>query len=585
MIKDSYLLPKPETQNPKPQTLNTKHQTPNPNPLPFILFNFVTLNPEKIILLLQQTKTTMPISQKICTLIGIAIIATAFNANAQNSCRAEGEASLEGLTHSGKLAPLWHTALQEGRWNNRDENQMLATAKARLQWLAPAKWLLSGKAEIDHLRGADETYLHTGYLKINKGAFVFSAGKHMFSPVFTQSNSGSGSYLFAPNYRPVPRITLQMPDYRPVPYTQERLETRGGISQAWLSNHKAGGEVLLHEKYAYLRWNGGKWKPYTGLNHSVLFGGPGIPVDFWPTFTGTGSEKIGGGEATNAAGAHMGLYDFGTYLNTKQGIFHIYYQIPFSDGSGMLFWHNNTDHILGIDWKPSNLKWLNNLTVEWLQTTYQSGNGMPDPGIPGEMSDNGHFIHYRKLSADDMFELSGIHKENWTEEEKIEVLEKEVNHDNDFGGRDGYMNNGMYPTGWAHEGYIMGNPLNLTQQQLLAAHPEMDFSSGVNIKNDRFKAIHLGATGSITSSLFWKTKITYSRNFGTYFEQYPGRYTWNEKEDYWFKGGRNQWYTMIETRWIPPALKNLTLSLGVSADRGEIFNATGAKVGVVYNLN
>ncbi len=504
----------------------------------------------------------------------------------QDSVRISGNASVDALVHNGNLPPLWQTALQEGRWDNTGNNQLLSTAAATMDWQMTDDFSLVGLAEIDHSTGLEKTYLHSGWLGARWKTLSLKGGKHAFAPIFLEPNMGSGSYLFGYNHRPFTRITLELKDYTAVPLTHGRVEVRGGISQGWLTDQPVRGDVLLHEKYGYIRWNGGKWKPYAGLNHSAQFGGEmngeDIPVDFWATFRSGGSSRIGGGEETNAAGGHMGLFDFGTYFDSdKYGAFHLYYQVPFSDGSGMNFWHENTDLVLGIDWKPEKTEWLSRVTLEWIKTTYQSGNGMPDPIVDGALIFPDQVEDYNAFVRE---HFGREYDEPLSIEEFKDILKEEVNQGNDFAGRDGYMNNGMYPDSWTRRGHVMGSPLNLTRQQLHAAHPEMSFANSVNIKNDRFKGLHLGLKGEMPPRLQWEARLTYTKNYGTYYEQYPGRYTWNETENYWFKGGRDQWYTGFRFDWHPRFAKNLTMNAGVAFDRGDIFDSTGFKLGVKYHL-
>lgn len=506
-------------------------------------------------------------------------------AKGQNGVDVTGQGSAQSLLHTGNLPPLWSVALQEGRWNNLAGSQSLITAEAGIGWKSSSAFEVSGNVAIDYATGLKKAFLHKGWAQLKYKSWSLKAGKHTFNPIFTEPNMGTGSYLYGNNYRPVPRITFQLLEYTEIPFTGGFAEVRGGISQAWLTDQPLSGDVLLHEKYGYLRIDIGKWKPYAGLNHSTLFGGQKtngveIPVDFWPTFFGKGSDKIGGGEATNAAGAHMGLYDFGTHVDLSEGHLNFYYQIPFSDGSGMLFWQGNSDHVLGLDWHRGEASWLENLTFEWIQTTYQSGNGTPDPylnGIifPKQVEDKNAFVS-ENFGIEPDHELSL--------DEFKDILEDELNQGNDFGGRDGYMNNGLYPGGWSREGYIMGSPLNLTRAQLLEARPQMTFNHGVWIKNDRFTALHLGTKGRLKEELSWQMKLTWSRNFGTYFEQYPGRYTWNEDEDYWFKGGRNQWYSMAGISWMPKKVRGLSVRTDLFYDGGEIYRSFGFKTAVVYQV-
>jgi hypothetical protein len=500
-----------------------------------------------------------------------------------------GNISFQGLIYNGDLAPLWHTARQEGRWNNLAGNQLIGTALTKLQWQPVNQLSVHALAEVDNASGFYNNYLHSGWVGITFKSLSLKGGKHLFDPIFTKAYSGSGSYLFGTNYRPVSRITLEIPHYVSVPFTHDRVQVRGGMSQGWLPDQPLSGDVLLHEKYAYLRWNGRKLKSYAGLNHSSLFGGERngneIPVDFLATFFAEGSEKIGEGEASNAAGAHMGLYDFGIVHKSNFGEFHFYYQIPFSDGSGMRFWKRNRDQIVGMNWIPRNNSWLNNLTVEWLNTSYQSGNGMPDAGA---LIDDKFVSLKTILRKDDISEFMsqyfGIERSDWGDNEIFQVLKEDVNHGNKFGGRDGYMNNGTYPVGWSWHHYVMGNPFNITKYQLLAVAADREFQYPVFIKNDRFKGLHLGGGGAISSVLHWKMMVSFTRNYGTYFEQYKGRYTWTETEDYWFKGGRDQWYTMLELNWRPAKLPHYHFFGGLAYDYGDLFESAGLKIGVNYRL-
>jgi hypothetical protein len=505
---------------------------------------------------------------------------------------------LSTLNSGGDGVPLWLQSLQEGRWNQKDGSQSLASFSPRYSYKPNDNWQLLATGEIDYNRSVDNLRLHSAAINITYKFLKLSIGRHTFAPIFDHSNNSSGSYLYGNNARPLDRITAGIPQYTSLWGRLKHLEIRGGISHARLDDnfenwsHRS---VLLHEKYFYLRFNAGHIKPYAGLNHSALLGGyrsdgTKIPIDYWKSFFAKSSDKIGGGDATNAAGAHMGLYDFGLYLTNKAGSFHVYYQAPFADRSGMKLFVRNIDQIAGISWFPSNGHFLNNLTIEWSSTSNQSGNGMPDALITFDNGDTEMIVDYQLDSQtfreELMTKLGVENPETYTKEMVSEYLKDNYNHGNEFGGRDGYMNNGTYPAGWTNAGYIMGSPLNLTQYQL--SHVENTTADGdvgdMLIINDRYKAIHIGANGALNDRFSWHIKITFSRNYGSYYQEYPGRYTWVQTLNYFFKGGVNQTYTQLGFLWQPKNIKNLTLSADTGCDYGGILKNYGARIGLHLNF-
>lgn len=527
----------------------------------------------------------------------IVILVTLLVANgiaSQNKVQVGTQFGIESFVTSGDQAPLWLVSRQQGRWNLVDKNQIISYASIKATHSAGKYWKFSTEAELDYSEGNKLFYLHTGNVRASWKYFSLTVGRHLFSPIFDGNYCGNGSFLFGNNSRPLSRITIGIPVYTSLPFTNNRLEVRSEISHGRLDdgdgfyNHN---KVLLHEKYAYVRWNGGKWLPYMGLNHSVLMGGydsngSKVPIDYWPSFFAKSSQKIGGGDATNAAGAHMGLYDFGFYRKLTKGELRVYYQIPFSDRSGMLFWNRNLDQIVGFNLIYEGKKWLENMTVEWISTSHQSGNGTPDAIRYVEQEDGSLKWEWytgaaiRNLDLDQfMAEMGETRATPYSYEEVTRYLEDHFNNGNPFGGRDGYLNNGTYTAGWTNYGMIMGSPLNLIREQVALNNPKLGVYTLNNIVNDRVKALHVGGKGSITDCLSWNGMLTYSVNYGSYFNQYPGRYTWDETENYYFKGGLKQVYSMVGVSWHPQKIEKLEVSGNFSFDSGEIFNSIGLKVG------
>ena len=497
---------------------------------------------------------------------------------------------LEAFVAGGDQAPFWFMANQGGRWNPIDKNQLISYGAVTLNSNAGKTWRFRAGLELDYSSGDDLVYLHTGFVRADWKALSLSVGRHRFSPIFNSNYSGSGSYLFGDNFRPVDRITFGIPAYTKLPILKGRLEVKGEVSHGRLDdgggfyNHKS---VLLHEKYAYLRYDGNRWKPYAGLNHSVLMGGyrsngEKIPIDYWPSVFGQKSQKIGSGDATNAGGGHMGLYDFGLFVETRKARMQFFYQLPFTDTSGLLFWKRNKDQMAGVNIEFKDNRWIRNLTVEWFNTSYQSGNGTPD-AYAVFTDGTWKLLPNSVIRASDLDQLMANMGQTrdtpYTYDEVVDYLRNTFNNGHEFGGRDAYMINGTYPANWTHFGMIMGNPLNLTRSQVAVNNPVLGSYTGNYVVNERLKAIHIGGNGTITENLQWFMKLTYSLNFGSYFNQYPGRYTWNETVDYYFKGGLNQAYTLAGLNWNPCKLHQLSFNASLSADCGEMYKSFGIKLG------
>lgn len=496
----------------------------------------------------------------------------------------------EGFVSDGDQAPMWMVSNQNGRWGNVEPNQLLTFAKVYMGKELGANFNIESEAEIDYSSGLESVFLHTGYLKASWKGLSFQFGRHTFSPIFEPDYAGVGAYLFGNNYRPMTRITFGLSQFKKLPVLKGRLEIRGEISHGRLDdgngfyNHN---HTLLHEKYAYIRWDGNKWLPYAGLNHSVFMGGYNsygdkIPIDYWRSIFAKSSEKIGGGDATNAGGAHMGLYDFGLYRKFPNATARFYYQIPFADKSGMFFWKRNIDQIVGVNVLLKNKKWIQNLTVEWINTAHQTGNGIPD--ALAVYPDGSHEVLPRSVllerDLNELMEKLGQGRiQPYTLPEVMAYLQKEFNKGREYGGRDGYLNNGVYPVGWTYYGMVMGSPLNLTRVQIGVNSPNLGIYTNNFIVNDRVKAIHVGGNGVLNENWQWRGKFTYSVNYGSYYNQYPGRYTWVETEDYYFSGGLKQFYGLIGISWYPLKINGLELISDFAFDAGEMFNSFGLRVG------
>ncbi|MCY1719100.1 hypothetical protein OU798_02015 [Prolixibacteraceae bacterium Z1-6] len=446
----------------------------------------------------------------------------------------------------------------------------------------------------------DESFLHQAYLRGKAFQVIdFSIGKEAFTPVSYNDRLTMGGFLINSNARPIPKVTLGIYDYLPLPFLNNKVEIRGGITHGWLNdNRTVGGQgnsadnTLLHEKWAYARLGKAKIQPYAGLVHSSIYGGTRpdgtkIPIDFWPTFFAKGSEKIGGGEANNAAGAHEGFWDFGVYAKTNWGNLQLYWQKPFNDGSGMcLNKMNNRDFKIGGILQIKESKLVKNISLEVLRTDYQSGSGIPDPLFPAGHPKEGQMLNLREVKDYDAFMLENFNltTSGWSRDDVVHYFQQEFNNGQKYGGRDDYNNNGTYYNGWAYHGQSFGLPLYHSQAQLERYAPEWQSNTKVFFKNTRIRAFHIGIDGDLGKGFSYLLKSTYSKNYGSYSEQYTRRYSSVEKDDYLFKGAKNQVYSNLELNYQCKKLQNLNLKSSFSFDRGELYNSCGITLGVRYNF-
>jgi hypothetical protein len=505
------------------------------------------------------------------------------------------KATSYALQATNEIKPMWIHANEWGVFDLYEKTDALIHLQGDYLIVDNKNFKLEGGLGGVLGTGSDNAFLHEAYLK-GKAWFVdFSIGKEAFSPVVYNDRLSSGLFLMNSNARPVPRVNMGIYNYLPIGFTNAWIAIKGGISQGYLDDDRGNKwnsteNLLLHEKFAYIRFGNKAFKPYAGLLHSALFGGKRpngtkIKVDFWPTFKGSGSSKLGGGEETNAAGAHMGLWDFGFNWQTNMGNVHFYWQKPFADGSGMRLNNGkNKDHIIGVLIKPKEISWLTGFSMELIKTDEQSGAGLPDPLYPAD-SDKEGIIWLNEIDDYDAFMMDTFGEETngWGKEDLITYLEDNYNEGNHYGGRDDFMNNGTYYAGWTYHGAMMGTPLFHTATTVRKYADPWNETDQVYIYNNRVKGFHVGAEGHLASQLAYRLKVTYTENKGTYGEQYHGRYSWDEKENYFFKESKTQLYTMTEINWKVKKIAGLQLNLMFAYDFGDLYHSFGTRLGVSYS--
>ncbi len=422
----------------------------------------------------------------------------------------------------------------------------------------------------------------------------FSLGKHAYSPLSYNDTIMVGGFMRNSNARPFPRAQIGIFNYYPLYIINDFISIKGGLSHGILNDNRtaegrsnSADNVHVHEKWTYLKFNFLKVQPYIGLYHGALLGGKRpngskIPIDYWATFFAQGSNKIGGGEATNAAGGHDGFWDFGFYFNNNFAKLHVYMQKPYSDGSGLILYNRtNHDYKIGVLIGLKDLKLISSISFEIFKTNYQSGCGLPDPIYPTGHPKAGQYFILNEVDDFDAFMLDvfGLSQEGGFTRQEVRDFLKIQNHNKGYSGRDDYNNNGMYFNGWTYFNQTMGFPLYHTVWQVKSYAPNWQPNGYLAFINNRVKGFHIGFDGFFRNQFYYLFKTTYTINLGAYSEKYINRYSWTEDEDFFYKGGKKQVYSNLKLSY-----SNRTnfykVDTSISYDFGELYHSLGIMLGL-----
>ncbi len=505
---------------------------------------------------------------------------------------------------SDQIKPLWNYSNSWGLVDPSGQADIYVKANGEVIFLNKENLVIESGLGVVVPSYNQNSIIHELYLSGSVYFIDYVLGKKAYSPLDHYDDLGTGSYLMSSNARPIPRISLGIFDYKTVPFSKGWLQVKGMISQGFLNEdpeYGRVGKVLLHEKYAFLRINKFFIKPYAGLVHSALFGGEysdgsKIPVDFWATFCAKGSELLGGGELTNAAGAHEGFWDFGIDANTVVGKMHLGLNKPFTDRNGYALnkaFRLNHDFILLFDWEPVNFKFIDRIVLEFFKTDHQSGEGIPDPlfpeGFAKDPSRVGQMIFPWLIDDWDSFmaeSFVGIPtpEGGWNEELFNQYWITNFNHGHYYGGRGDNFNNSMYYRGYSYMGQSLGTPLFHTKSMVMQYAPGWQPNNYGFFINNRVRAFNVGIQGPINEQWKYSMKFTCSLNNGSWAEKYYGRYSWILAPDYFFEKTKQQFYSHIEVFGINVFKTGLDFKGAVGFDFGELYRSFGLNIGINYKF-
>lgn len=405
------------------------------------------------------------------------------NAMAQKERKLDPFVEYGATVHTGDNTPLWQVSNLQGLASLDNSTYIRGGVFYHDQW---GKWKVNGGLDLvaaaGFNSGIQQAYADFRY----KWLGIFAGSKEMTAPLIN-SRLSSGELTWSGNSKPIPQIMIGIPEYL---YLLPRLAIKGEISYGWFTdsnwmeahtNLAAGGwytkNIKYHHKEGFVRIGvpGGKWQLDFGMTLDTQFGGQMVTAsgvtdlgnslkDYFRIFIpGSAGEDKPVNDALFYQGNFVGTEQIrGTYRGKEVAV-SLYLDNYFEDFSAMGK-QNGWDGLWGLELKFKRFRPINNIVLEYLQTTNQSGplHGLHEP------------------------EEGPVHK---------------------TGGSDNYYNNSLYP-GWAHWGMANGNPL--------LRSPIYNENGTLSFKYNRVKAVHLGWSGEISDEWEYMAKLTMNRTWGTH---------------------------------------------------------------------
>jgi len=444
-----------------------------------------------------------------------------------------------GVVSSAASTPFWLRTNQEGmvRWEGAQTigrfqaygGQSLFDSDLRFSYGAD----LVGRAFQDNT-----LYFNQIYGSLTYGPLFLTAGRKTRTIGETHETLTSGSMGVSRNATPIPRIQAGFSEYVTVPFTFDFMEIKGHIAHGWLDRARYVESPWLHEKSGYARFghNHSRFSVYGGLVHFGLWGGTSpdhgeLPTgmrNFWRMFFVTGAdaeadENVPPGWEVYMFGDSKGIWDFGATYEQDNFSVILYRHIPIENKGGLKF-QSPQDGLWGIALqREERNKFINNVVYEFIYTKWQNGSDGPGSRASG---------------------LSG-----W------------VN----------YYNNTVYRSGWTYHMQTIGSPL-------LTPHRGNIGEETFRIDNNRVVGHHIGLSGRLTEQVYYRSIITYTRNYGTYWDR-------ERSDNFRFEGGSEQYSALVEFEAVNLIHPGITLSTSLGMDIGELYqNSIGIIFGLKYRL-
>jgi len=391
--------------------------------------------------------------------------------------------SLDTYLSSGNDLPFWLTSNKNGVFSMQNSNYQLLQAGFSKKLLPDSvnKWSYTWGANLVYGYGGKSDFQANQYwLGLRHKWFIIKAGAQADPILYEGLSSTNGNLDRSNNARPLPGISFSTDNYIPFLFWQNWLSFKAEFEEKLFSSHAFVKDAHLHHKSLYGKATfKKKWSLTAGLEHFVLWGGTSPTDGEMPGsnqyFNYILGLKAGPGAYTddrlNKAGNQLGLYSFEIKKEYTRSIISFYWNHLFEDRSGMEL-DNLPDGLWGIHInKKDESALITDFVYEYMNTRNQSGSihhlAAPTPENPGRITGRG---------------------------------------------KDNYFDHYIYRS-FTYYNRMMGTPLFV---------PRIGEDGVANgFESTRMWMHHLGMKGFLGSGIYWKTMLTWSRNFGTHDKAFP----------------------------------------------------------------
>ena len=396
----------------------------------------------------------------------------------------EYKASFQTMISSGNDLPFWMTANQNGIYSKQGSSYQLAQFgfNRNIDQDTVMKWSYTYGANLVYgYAGSSAVQVNEYWIGVRFRSLLLKAGAMAEPILYNGLSSTNGNMYNSGNARPIPGLILSSNGYIPSFIAKKWLSVRFLYNEGFLNDSRVVTHAHLHHKNLYLKGTvTSSVSIEVGLEHYVFWGGnspiygklPG-EKDYFRYILGlAGGSDSDVKDQVNAAGNQLGSYNLQIQKDWTNISASFYWNHPFEDRSGMEL-ANLPDGLWGIHVMSKKRNALvTDVLYEFMNTRNQSGSFHLIPAPTPENPDR----------------LSGR-------------------------GMDNYFNHWAYRSGFTHFQRMIGTPLFV---------PEIN-AEGVStgFLSTRMWMHHLGVSGTIGSGFYWKSLLTWSRNFGNYGNVYP----------------------------------------------------------------